>query len=58
MKSNRAQPAYNGIKDVLRSIYKEVCVDFISGGLGRLGLVTLRPAEAWFGGLGLGSMTE
>ncbi|KAL0017634.1 hypothetical protein SO802_004703 [Lithocarpus litseifolius] len=23
MKSNRAQPAYNGIKDVLRSVYKE-----------------------------------
>ena len=25
------------------------------GGLGRLGQVTLRPAEAWVGGLGLGS---
>nr|POE66611.1 mitochondrial adenine nucleotide transporter adnt1 [Quercus suber] len=23
MKSNHAQPAYNGIKDVLRSVYKE-----------------------------------
>ena len=27
----------------------------VGGGLGRLGLVTLRPAEAWVGGLGLGS---
>lgn len=23
MKSNHAQPAYNGIRDVLRSVYKE-----------------------------------
>ena len=27
----------------------------VGGGLGRLGLVTLRAAEAWVGGLGLGS---
>ena len=27
----------------------------VGGGLGRLGLVMLRPTEAWVGGLGLGS---
>ena len=34
MKSNHAQPAYNGIKDVLRSVYKEGGVRGLYRGVG------------------------